>query len=453
MSDDLQAVEDGTAPVTNVAGTSHGPLALDLGKTYFWRVVEVNDAESPARWRGDIWDFTTIESLVVEDFESYDAIGNQIWFSWHDGLGFGLPGTADFFGGNGTGAAVGDENTGSFTEETIVYGGTQSMPLFYNNNKPGALNYSETTLTLDSQRDWTVRGVAELSLWFRGYPASVGGFVEGPVGTFTMTASGADIWNQADEFHYVYKQLSGMGSIIAKVESVENTDNWAKSGVMIRETLDAGSKFAAVYITPTNDDGTPTQGCRYQGRTDTGGSATSDSSIATTDQTAITAPYWVKIERDVAGNFRGSYSANGTAWTPMAWRPAISMESTVYIGLAFTSHDVAVTGQAVLSGVQTAGNVTGQWQSQDIGIQSNSPEPMYVALANSNGASGLVLHDDPAATQAESWTNWRIDLEQFADQGVNLTDVDSVTIGTGDRSNPQPGGSGVMYFDDIELYP
>ena len=64
-----------------------------------------------------------------------------------------------------------------------------------------------------------------------------------------------------------------------------------------------------------------------------------------------------------------------------------------------------------------------------------------------------MLHDDPAATQIDTWTEWRIDLQQFADQGVNLTDVDSISIGTGDKNNPQPGGSGKMFFDDIALYP
>ena len=453
FSDDAQAVVDGTAPVTTVNEAGHGPLSLDLGKTYFWRVDEANDVETPSMWPGEIWSFTTIESLVVEDFESYDAAENQIWFTWYDGLGFGVPGTPDFFGGNGTGAAVGDETTASFTEQTIVHGGSQSMPLFYNNSKQGTLNYSETSKTLDSQRDWTVRGVGELSIWFRGYPASVGSFAEAPAGSFTVTAQGADIWDQADEFHYVYKQLTGVGSIIARVESVEHTDVWAKAGVMIRETLDAGSVFSAVYITPTNADGTPTQGCRFQARTATDGSASSDTSVATAEQMAITAPYWVKMERDVAGNFRGSYSVDGTAWTPMVWRPAISMGSTVYIGLALTSHSSGVTGQAVFSGVQTTGNVTGQWQSQDIGLLSNSPEPMFVAIANSNDTSGLVSHDDPAATQTDTWTEWRIDLQQFADQGVNLADIDSITVGTGDKDNPQPGGSGIMYFDDIALYP
>ncbi|HCO93134.1 MAG TPA: hypothetical protein DIU00_04150 [Phycisphaerales bacterium] len=452
FSDDLQAVIDGTAPVTAVTEGSYSPLSLDVGTTYYWRIDEVNDVETPALWQGEIWDFTTVDSLIVDDFENYDSADNQIWYAWKDGLGYGTPDVPPYYAGNGTGAAVGDETTESFTEETIVHGGNQSMPLAYNNNKQGYLNYSEATMTLNSQWDWTVRGVGGLSLWFRGFPTSVGSFAEGPVGTYTMTAAGADIWNEADEFHYAFKQLTGVGSIITKVESVDNTDPWAKAGVMIRETLDPGSKFAAVYITSTNPDGTPTQGCRFQGRTDTDGSATSDTSVATDEQKAVTAPYWVKLERDFAGNLRGYYSSDGSTWSPLVWRPSISMNSNVYVGLALTSHNAALTCEAKFSGVQTTGTVTGQWQSQDIGISSNSAESMYIAIGNSAGASAIVYNDDPAPTQTDTWTEWVINLNQLSDQGVNLADVDNISIGLGDRDNPQPGGSGKIYIDDIRLY-
>ena len=452
FSDDLQAVVDGTAPVTTLSEASYGPLSLDVGTTYYWRVDEVNDTASPAVWPGVVWEFTTVDSLIVDDFESYNAEDNQIWYAWKDGLGYGTPDTPPYYAGNGTGSAVGDETTESFTEETIIHGGSQSMPLAYNNNKPGYLNYSEVTLTLSSHRDWTIRGVGELSLWFRGYSESVGSFTEGPAGTYTMTASGRDIFDASDEFHYAYKQLSGAGSIVIKVERVDPTDVWAKAGVMIRETLDPGSKFAGVYITPTNTDGTPTQGCRFQGRTDTDGGATSDTSVATAEQMAVTAPYWVKLERDFSGNFRGYYSSNGSTWTSMVWRPSIAMSSNVYIGLALTSHNAALTCEAVFSNVQTTGTVTGQWQSQDIGIPSNSAESMYVAVGNSTGAPAIIYHDNPAATQIDTWTEWIIQLQAFADQGVNLADVDNISIGLGNRDNPEAGGSGKMFFDDIRLY-
>jgi hypothetical protein len=426
---------------------------LSLGTTYYWRIDEVNSVNPNSPWTGKVWSFTTSDFFVIDDFERYDAGENQIWFSWHDGLGYGTPGTADYYAGNGTGAAVGDENTLSYTEETIVHGGNQSMPIAYDNDKQGYSKYSEVELTLTDQRDWTAEGMAELSIWFRGVSASVGSFVEAPAGTYTMTAGGTDIWNAADEFHYAFKTLTGPGTIIVKVESVENTDPWAKAGVMIRETLDAGSKFAAVYITPTNTNGTPTQGCRFQARTDTAIDATSDTSVATPEQMAIVAPYWIKLERDVSGNFRGYYSANGTTWQGLVWRPTISMSTNVYIGLALTSHNAALTCEAKFSNVTITGTLGTQWANQDIGIFSNDPEPLYVAISNSTGAPGIVYHDDATATNVDTWTEWVIPLQSFADQGINLTNVDRIAIGMGTRGNTtNSGGSGTIYIDDIRLY-
>jgi hypothetical protein len=300
---------------------------------------------------------------------------------------------------------------------------------------------------LTARRDWTKENVAELSIWFRGFPASVGSFVEGPVGTYTMTASGTDIWYAADQFHYAFKTLTGVGSIVAQVLSVDNTDPWAKAGVMIRETLDADSKFAAVYITPGN-------GCRFQARTNTAIDATSDTSVVTTEQTAITAPYWIKLERDMAGNFRGYYSADGATWTSMSWNPQnISMGSNVYIGLALTSHNTTSACDAKFSNVTITSTAGGQWANQDIGIVSNDAEPLYVALSNSTGNSAVVVHNDPAATQIDTWTEWVIPLQTFVDQGLTLTNVDRIAIGLGTKGNTTvSGGSGKMLFDDIRLY-
>jgi hypothetical protein len=82
----------------------------------------------------------------------------------------------------------------------------------------------------------------------------------------------------------------------------------------------------------------------------------------------------------------------------------------------------------------------------------NDAAPIYVALSNTTGAPAVISHDDPAATQIHAWTQWDIPLQTFADMGINLTDVNTITIGIGDKTNP-PGGSGKMYFDDIGLYP
>jgi hypothetical protein len=415
--------------------------------TYYWRIDEVNNTNPASPWVGSVWSFTTAGFAIIDDFEGYDAGASQIWYSWHDGLGYGTPQSPPYFAGNGSGAAVGDETTASFTEETIVHGGGQAMPLAYDNNKQGFAKYSEAELTLTAARDWTEGAVGELSLWFRGLPGSVGSFVEAPVGTYTMTATGVDIWNLADQFHYAFKTLTGVGTIEAQVLSVGNTDPWAKGGVMIRETLDAGSKFAAVYITPAN-------GCRFQARATADAAATSDTAVVTPAQTAITAPYWVKLERDFAGNFRGYYSANGTTWTQMSWNPQnITMASNVYVGLALTSHNANATCTAKFSNVRTTGTVSAQWANQDIGIASNAPEPLYVAVSNIAGQPAVVVHGDTNAATITTWTEWVIPLQSFADKGINLKDVDRIAIGLGTRGNQTaPGGSGKMYFDDIRLY-
>ncbi len=129
------------------------------------------------------------------------------------------------------------------------------------------------------------------------------------------------------------------------------------------------------------------------------------------------------------------------------------MGSNVYIGLAVTSHDAALTCQAVFSNVTTTGTVSPQWANQDIGITSNAPEPLYVAVANSTGTPAVKVHDNPAAATIDTWTEWVIPLRAFEDQGIVLTNVDKIAIGLGTRGNMTiPSGSGKMFFDDIRLY-
>ena len=407
---------------------------------YYWRIDEYNQDAIVST--GSLWSFTVADYLIIDDFEDYNSENNQIWFVWHDGLGYGSPVVLPYFAGNGTGATVGDEDTNSYTEEIIVHAGNQSMPLFYDNNKQGYSKYSETEMTLSARRDWTQYDVSELSIWFRGYPASVGSFVEGPAGTYTMTGSGTDIWNQADEFHFAYKELTGAGSIVAKVESITNTHSWAKAGVMIRGTLEPDSKYAFVCVTPNN-------GISFQYR------FFPDTDSDSTTQADIAAPHWIKLERSLSSRFTAYHSTNGSTWVPVAnsLPQYISMNTSVYVGLALTSHDDAQTCQAKFSNVRITGTVGPTWTNHDIGIASNTAEPLYVAVSNTTGQPAVVVHDDPAAAQIDTWTEWAIPLQTFADQGIDLTDVDRLAIGLGTRGNiTAPGGAGKMFIDDIGLY-
>lgn len=86
------------------------------------------------------------------------------------------------------------------------------------------------------------------------------------------------------------------------------------------------------------------------------------------------------------------------------------------------------------------------------GTSANAPEPMYVALANRNSSPEVAYHDNPNVTQAGGWTEWRINLQEFADQGVDLSNIETISIGFGDKNNPQAGGTGHVKFDDIRLY-
>lgn len=94
------------------------------------------------------------------------------------------------------------------------------------------------------------------------------------------------------------------------------------------------------------------------------------------------------------------------------------------------------------------------WTEEGIGVlslwfcgdASNSSERMYVAL---NGIA-TVYHDNPDAALIATWTEWTIDLKAFT--GVNLSNVNTISIGFGDKNNLQAGGSGLVFFDDIRLY-
>jgi len=415
---------------------------LEWDTTYYWRIDEVNDANPDSPWTGSIWSFTVGNYLVVDDFESYKDHNNEVWYSWHDGLGYGAPSAEPYYPGNGTGSAVGDEtwSRGSHMETLIVHGGWQSMPYSYDNDKQDFFKYSEATFTLDYPRDWTEEDVMELSLWFIGRPAYAGSFAEEPAGTYTITGSGTDIWSSFDEFHFAFKILSGPGAIIAKVDSVENTNDWSKAGVMIRNTLEPGSEHAMMAVTPGN-------GVWFGWRN----TASKDS--YSQKQTGIVAPHWVKIERDISGDFRAYHSANGSTWEVLGVSQNIQMSRDVYIGLALSSHDADSTCKAVFSNVTITGTLSQQWANQDIGIVSNDPEPMYVAISNIAGQPAVVYNEDPNAATMDTWTEWRIPLQAFTDQGIDLTDVDRIAIGFGTKGNITiTGGSGKMFIDDIRLY-
>jgi hypothetical protein len=158
---DADAVKNATTPSPEYIGPralgaeSYDPGGLAWDSSYAWRVDEVYPDGTV---KGLVWSFETADFILVDDFESYNDIdppdpnSNRIFEAWIDGFG-----TTD------NGALVGNEMP-PYAEQTVVHGGAQSMPYFYDN----ANKTSEATLTLVWPRDWTQEGVTKLSLWFRG---------------------------------------------------------------------------------------------------------------------------------------------------------------------------------------------------------------------------------------------------------------------------------------------
>jgi regulation of enolase protein 1 (concanavalin A-like superfamily) len=451
---DMDAVEDADTTTTGVyrgridPNSYTPPEGVQVNETYYWRIDEYNTDTTISE--GRIWSFTVADYLIIEDFEDYDDYCNRIFYTWPDGWGHngdlacGVPP----FGGNGTGSTVGYLSE-PYAEQTITHDGSfQSMPFeFLNDGSTGKALYSETERTFEFPRDFTRKGMKSLTLWYQGQPGSVGSFsYDAPTDIYTMTGSGTDIWdvpdfsgagagNFHDEFHYAYKQLSGVGSIQVKVLSVDNTNTWAKAGVMIRETLDANSVHTMTVITPG-------QGVSFQRRP-----VTAQASEHTT-LAGFQAPYWVRITRS-GNDFTSEHSADGATWETIGTQN-IPMAATVYVGLALTSHNAGATCEATFSDVTISGTVTGQWQSQDIGIASNDAERLYVVLEDSTGTVKDVPHPDPNAVQLDTWQEWNVDLAAFAP--VDLTRVKKVYIGVGNRNAPALGGGGMLYIDDIRLY-
>ena len=162
---------------------------------------------------------------------------------------------------------------------------------------------------------WTSRDVGSPAL--AGSSSAAGG-------TFTVAAGGENIWGTSDQFHFVYQPLQGDVEVIARVASLQRADPWSKAGVMIRESLTDDSRNAFMMASGT-------EGWRFQRRIATGDDSYRD------DGPSGDAPGWVRLVRE--GNLFSAYlfDETDTTWS-LVGSDTISMASTVYVGVALSSH-------------------------------------------------------------------------------------------------------------------
>jgi len=194
----------------DLGSQSYDPGKLEWDTTYYWRVDGIDNANPDSPWVGLVWSFTTANFLIVDDFELYndldpaDPESNRIFNVWLDG--YGVP---------TNGSLVGYEIP-PFAEQTIVHGGSQSMPLYYDNS----VGYSEATLTLTSPRDWTEKGVTKLTIWFRG--------------------------DSANAAETLYVALSGSAVVSHDNPNAAQTGSWTEWNIDLQIFADQGVNLANV---------------------------------------------------------------------------------------------------------------------------------------------------------------------------------------------------------------
>ncbi len=230
-------------------GTTDGPVfvtdPLDYDQTHYWQVVEVNDAETPARYASDILSFTTPAYGVVDDFESYTGEeGQEVFMAWFDG-----------FGGDAT---LGGSTTGHidapFVETGMVFDGQQSMPVYIDNDggffdidgKAGSSTFSEVVRELDSQ-DWTTGGIKTLSIMFAG-SAGLTGQLYCKIGSNKITYDG-DATNLGLSSWQAWNiDLSAVGGNLTDVRELALGVEGGTSGVLFIDAIRLYPRVSTVVV-------------------------------------------------------------------------------------------------------------------------------------------------------------------------------------------------------------
>ena len=260
----------------------------------------------------------------------------------------------------------------------------------------GATAYVGIATTSHNTAAATTAGVSQVSITPLSLPAgqqavdigapSIKGSTSYRKGVYTIHAGGTDIWGTSDQFHFVYQQMTGDGEVIARVQSLNNSNTWAKTGVMIRETLAADSRHALALVSAG-------KGYAFQRRIDPAGI-----SLNTAGSLGVP-PGWVRLVR--TGSRIDAYqSTNGTTWTPMG-SDAIPMADTVYVGIATTSHSASVATDAVVDSfkVTQTGTTTNQ--------------PPTVAITSPTGGSTFTAGNNVAVTAAANDSDGTVSRVDF----------------------------------------
>ncbi|MFC1635171.1 hypothetical protein ACFL5Z_10035 [Planctomycetota bacterium] len=175
---------------------------------------------------------------------------------------------------------------------------------------------------------------------------------------------------------------------------------------------------------------------------------------------------WFNTDGEGTGsNGRGLFGWGTPQGSGVRWELAINMQGDPRVpgALRINASSGTRTCQTVVTDSEASLILTvpRDWAQASVaelslwfrGSSGNAAESLYLAVSNSAGVPAAVAYDDPSAVTIRSWTQWDIPLQTFVDQGINLTDVNSIAIGLGNKAGvTSSGGSGTVYFDDIRLH-
>jgi glucose/arabinose dehydrogenase len=220
-------------------------------------------------------------------------------------------------------------------------------------------------------------------------------------GVFTLRASGADIESTSDGFQFGYQSVTGNVTITARVTGVQNTNPWAKAGVMLRNGTTANAVNVMAFVSPT-----ATNKFRFQYRPTAGAVTTS---VASTANSAV--PAYVRLTR-VGNVFTSFYSTDNITYTQIGSQ-TITMGTTILAGLAATSHVNGTIGTYTFDNVSITG----------VGPAVTTPPAAPSALSANGGAGQATLS---WIDSANSETGFRIERKLAADPDSSYAEITTV---------------------------
>jgi hypothetical protein len=447
LGDDLNAVSDATKDsdvfrgnqgatfyVAGFPGFAY-PEGLVPGTTYYWRIDEVNDANVASPWKGEVWSFS-IPPKTAYFPNPPDGAGfvgpDDVTLSWTPGFGAKLH--TVYFGDDydtvanatvGIPSGTSTYNPGPLELEKVYYWRVDEFDAIethkgdvWNFTTPGAVGnpqpaYDATDVAMNATLSWTASdSAASHELYFgtdKDAVRNVGTGSPEYVGSKALGAESHDPGLLEPDTTYYWR-----------VDEVDGQGNTAKGPLWLFTT---GTFLLVDGFESYTDD-------------DTAGEAIW--------QTWIDG-FGVADNGAQAGNLLPPYAEQTIVHGGAQSMPLL------YINEAgVTNSEAAKTLTAPRDWTEAGVVELSLWYR---GRSDNAGEPMYAAVSNAGGAPAVVANDDPAAAQILDWTEWRVLLQTFADQGVNLTNVDKIGIGLGSKSGmASAGGTGTVFIDDIRLY-